>query len=162
MTTELLKPESDIPQGGIIFNDLKHTIKLSRDPKYCETDYDPQSLEIFDTIQELSSDPLSAILNSYQLGKLQGIKHGIDHQRTEEGKSPKWKDIAPTQENLDELLNTIRVHEDKMWDKDFDVDPAVLNDIYNMTHNITGTVITVYRVGKFQGLKQGISLQKKG
>lgn len=65
---------------GIAINDIDKALELAHDAKYYDKRFDI-NLDSLNKVYNHSSDELAALLNFYVIGKFQGIKQGIAHQK---------------------------------------------------------------------------------
>lgn len=70
-------------ENGVMITDIDKALELARDQKYFNKQFDVH-IDTLNMIYDRSQDELSTLLNFYLIGKLQGIKQGIDYQKRKE------------------------------------------------------------------------------
>lgn len=174
----LLEPEISCPKAKFNIKNLDHIMELARLPQYSQTEYDP-SQETLDYLLENAKDELSAFFKSYYLGKVQGIKDGINRQAKKEQRLIiRWPRVEVTRDNLALILYNIDYiirdvwdsvsakdtdgFKDELFNPNYNVSPDILNDICLKNRMEPRLCVRdCYAIGKWVGLFHGRDFERR-
>lgn len=76
LKSKVFKPSNN----GVVILDINKALEIANNKKYFNPNFDI-AISSLNKIYNNSNDTLSALLNFYHIGKLQGIKQGMSYQK---------------------------------------------------------------------------------